>query len=421
MPEKVVLAYSGGLDTSIIIPWLKENYDCEVIAMVADVGQGDDLDAVVEKAYKTGASKVVVEDLREEFLTAYVFPALKAGAVYEHKYLLGTSMARPVIAKHQVEVALREGAAAVAHGCTGKGNDQVRFELTYQALAPELRVIAPWREWTLKSREDCLDYAEAHGIPVAASREKIHSRDRNLWHISHEGGELEDAANAPFPSTWQISQSPQDAPDREEQVQIEFDKGVPVGVNGMRLDPVSLVELLNEIGGRNAIGRVDIVENRFVGIKSRGCYETPGGTLLIAAHRELEALCCERDVMHFKQHIALKYAELVYYGLWFTPLREALDAFVESTQKEVTGTVTLALYKGNVSVVSRKSENSLYRTDLSSFTMGESYDQKDAAGFIRILGLPSRSRAQIQKPKHLTADMAEKEESSQTKPEEVAR
>ena len=393
MAEKVVLAYSGGLDTSIIIPWLKENYSYDVIAMVADVGQGDDLDAVIEKAYKTGASKVVVEDLREEFLTQFVFPALKAGAVYEHKYLLGTSLARPVIAKHQVEVAQREGATAVAHGCTGKGNDQVRFELTYQALAPELKIIAPWREWQLKSREDCLDYAQAHDIPVAASREKIHSRDRNLWHISHEGGELEDAANAPFASTWQITKSPQDAPDREEQVQIDFEKGIPTGVNGMRIGPVSLLELLNEIGGRNAIGRVDIVENRFVGIKSRGCYETPGGTLLIAAHRELEALCCERDVMHFKQHIALKYAELVYYGLWFTPLREALDAFVESTQKEVTGTVTLLLYKGNVAVVSRESEHSLYRTDLSSFTMGDSYDQKDAAGFIRILGLPSRSRA----------------------------
>jgi argininosuccinate synthase len=421
MPEKVVLAYSGGLDTSIIIPWLKENYDCEVIAMVADVGQGDDIEAVVEKAYKTGASKVIVEDLREEFLSGYVFPSLKAGAVYEHKYLLGTSMARPVIAKRQVEVALREGATAVAHGCTGKGNDQVRFELTYQALAPELKVIAPWREWTLKSREDCLDYAEAHGIPVAASRQKIHSRDRNLWHISHEGGELEDAGNAPFESTWQISKSPQQAPDREEQAQIEFEKGVPVGVNGMRLDPVSLLELLNEIGGRNAVGRVDIVENRFVGIKSRGCYETPGGTLLIAAHRELEALCCERDVMHFKQHIGLKYAELVYYGLWFTPLREALDAFVDTTQKEVTGTVTLSLYKGNVSVVSRKSEHSLYRTDLSSFTMGESYDQKDAAGFIRILGLPSRSRAQIHRPKSLTAENAEETGSSQRKPEEVVR
>jgi len=393
MPEKIVLAYSGGLDTSIIIPWLKENYSYDVIAMVADVGQGEDLQAVVEKAYATGASKVVVEDLREEFLTGYVFPALKAGAVYEHKYLLGTSLARPVIAKHQVEVALREGATAVAHGCTGKGNDQVRFELTYQALGPELKIIAPWREWSLKSREDCIDYAEQHGIPVAASREKIHSRDRNLWHISHEGGELEDAGNAPLPTTWQITRSPQEAPDKEEKVSIGFERGIPVAVNGIKLDPVALVELLNEIGARNAIGRIDLVENRFVGIKSRGCYETPGGTLLIAAHRELEALCLEREVAHYKQHIGLKYAELVYFGLWFTPLREALDAFVENTQQLMTGNVSLSLYKGNVFIVSRESEHSLYRTDLSSFTMGAEYDQKDAAGFIRILGLPSRSRA----------------------------
>ena len=395
MPNKVVLAYSGGLDTSIIIPWLKENYDYDVIAMVGDVGQGDDIEAVVKKAYDTGANKVVVEDLREEFLTGYVFPALKAGAVYEHKYLLGTSLARPVLAKHQVEVALREGATAVSHGCTGKGNDQVRFELTYQALAPELKVIAPWREWTLKSREDCLDYAEAHGIPVAQSREKIHSRDRNLWHISHEGGELEDAGNAPFPSTWQLTKSPQEAPDREEKLEIGFEHGVPVSVNGQKMDPVLLLELLNEIGGRNAIGRIDLVENRFVGIKSRGCYETPGGTLLLTAHRELEALCLDRELQHFKQHIALKYAELVYFGLWFTPLREALDAFVESTQRNITGSVALSLYKGNIAVASRKSENSLYRTDLSSFTMGDSYDQKDAEGFIRILGLPSRSAAQL--------------------------
>jgi argininosuccinate synthase len=394
MPEKVVLAYSGGLDTSIIIPWLKENYGCEVIAIVGDVGQGDDLDAVVEKAYKTGASKVVVKDLREEFLADYVFPALQAGAVYEHKYLLGTSLARPVIAKHQVEVALQENATTVAHGCTGKGNDQVRFEMAYQALAPELKVIAPWREWNLKSREDCLDYAEHHDIPVAASREKIHSRDRNLWHVSHEGGELEDAANAPLASTWQLTRSPLEAPDREEQVEIGFEKGVPVSVDGMKMGALSLVELLNEIGGRNAIGRVDLVENRFVGIKSRGCYETPGGTLLLTAHRELEALCLDRDLMHFKQQISLKYAELVYFGMWFTPLRESLDAFVSSTQQQVTGTVRLSLYKGNVAVMSRCSEFSQYRTDLSSFTMGDSYNQRDAAGFIRIIGLPSRSRAQ---------------------------
>src|SRR5271166_587550 len=393
MSKKVVLAYSGGLDTSIIIPWLNENYGMDVIAMIADVGQGDDLDAVVTKAYETGAKKALVRDLRDEFVRDYVFPTVKSGAVYENKYLLGTSIARPVIAKVQVEVALAEGAEAVAHGCTGKGNDQVRFEHAYQALAPELKCIAPWREWTLKSREDCLDYAEAHGISVAASREKIHSRDRNLWHISHEGGELEDAGNAPLPTTWVMTKSPQEAPDREEFVEIGFAAGRPISVDGMQLDPVSLVELLNEIGARNAIGRVDLVENRFVGMKSRGCYETPGGTLLIAAHRELEALCLEREVAHFKQHIGLKYAEMVYFGLWFTPLRESLDAFVESTQKDMTGSTTLALYKGNVSVVSRESEHSLYRTDLSSFTMGDSYDQKDAAGFIRILGLPSRSRA----------------------------
>ncbi|HWX55062.1 MAG TPA: argininosuccinate synthase [Verrucomicrobiae bacterium] len=393
MREKVVLAYSGGLDTSIIIPWLKENYDCDVIAMIADVGQGDDVDAVVEKARKTGAVKVIVKDLREEFLADYVFPALRAGAVYEHKYLLGTSLARPVIAKHQVEVALQERATALAHGCTGKGNDQVRFEHAFQALAPELKIIAPWREWTLKSREDCLDYAEQRGISVTASREKIHSRDRNIWHLSHEGGELEDPANAPLESTWQMTHSPQAAPDREETVTIGFAAGTPVSVNGQKLPAVALVELLNEIGGRNAIGRVDLVENRFVGIKSRGCYETPGGTLLLTAHRELEALCLEREVAHFKQQLALKYAELVYFGLWFTPLREALDAFVAQTQQEITGTVTLKVYKGNVTVASRESEYSLYRTDLSSFTMGESYDQKDAAGFIRILGLPARSRA----------------------------
>ena len=395
MREKVVLAYSGGLDTSIIIPWLKENYDCDVIAFVGDVGQGDDIEAVVNKAYKTGASKVVVEDLREEFLNDYVFPAIRTGAVYEHKYLLGTSLARPVIAKYQVQCAKNEGATALAHGCTGKGNDQVRFELTYQALTPELKVIAPWREWKLKSREDCLDYAEAHDIPVEASRQKIHSRDRNLLHISHEGGELEDPNNAPFVSNWTWTRSTQEAPDESETVEIGFDQGVPTSINGMKLPPVALIELLNEIGARNAIGRVDLVENRFVGIKSRGCYETPGGSLLLSAHRELEALCLDRDLLHYKQHVALKYAEMVYFGLWFTPLREALDAFVASTQRDVSGSVTLSLYKGNIDVAGRKSDNSLYRTDIASFTMGESYDQKDAAGFIRILGLPSRSRALV--------------------------
>jgi argininosuccinate synthase len=395
MREKVVLAYSGGLDTSIIIPWLKENYECDVIAYVADVGQGDDMDAVVEKAYATGASKVIVDDLRQEFLTDYVFPAIQAGAVYEHKYLLGTSLARPIIAKYQVAAALREGASAVSHGCTGKGNDQVRFEHAYQALAPELKVIVPWREWALQSREDCLDYAEAHGIPVAASREKIHSRDRNLLHVSHEGGELEDPNNAPLPTTWTWTKSPRDAPDAVETVTIEFKQGVPIAVNGVRLDPVAVVTLLNEIGARNAIGRVDLVENRFVGMKSRGCYETPGGTLLLTAHRELEALCLDRDLMHFKQHIGLKYAEIVYFGLWFTPLRESLQAFVSRSQADVNGTVTLALYKGNIDIAGRKSESSLHRPDIASFTMGAGYNQKDAEGFIRILGLPARSRALV--------------------------
>jgi argininosuccinate synthase len=395
MREKVVLAYSGGLDTSIIIPWLKDHYNCEVIAFVADVGQGDDMDAVVAKAKKTGADKVIVKDLRQEFLEEYVFPAVRTGAVYEHKYLLGTSLARPIIAKHQVEVALAEGATALAHGCTGKGNDQVRFEHAFMALAPHLKIIAPWREWDLKSREDCLDYAESKGIPLAQSREKIHSRDRNLLHISHEGGELEDPNTAPLPTTWVWTKSPQEAPDRPEEIRIDFEKGVPVGLNGQKLDPVQLVELLNEIGARNAIGRIDLVENRFVGMKSRGAYETPGGTLLLAAHRELEALCLDRDLAHFKQHIALKYAELVYFGLWFTPLRESLDAFVESTQVNMTGSVTLSVYKGNIDVVGRKSEYSLFRQDIASFTMGASYDQKDAAGFIKILALPARSRAKV--------------------------
>jgi len=396
MAKKIVLAYSGGLDTSIIIPWINENYGMDVIAMIADVGQGDDLDAVVAKAYDTGAKKAVVLDLREEFLREYVFPTVKAGAIYEHKYLLGTSIARPVIAKHQVLTALAEGADAVAHGCTGKGNDQVRFEHAYQALAPELSVIAPWREWELKSREDCLDYAEAHGIPLAQSREKIHSRDRNIWHISHEGGELEDAGNAPLESTWVWTRSPKDAPDKEESVEIGFDRGAPVAVNGQSLDPVQLVELLNEIAARNAVGRIDIVENRFVGMKSRGIYETPAGTLITTAHRELESLTLEREVAHFKQQIALKYAELVYFGLWFTPLREALDGFVAKTQENVTGSVELSLYKGNVNVAGRASEYSLYSNELSSFTMGESYDQKDAKGFIRILGLPARTQAYLQ-------------------------
>jgi argininosuccinate synthase len=384
MRDKVVLAYSGGLDTSIIIPWLKENYECDVVAFVGDVGQGEDMDAVADKAYATGASKVVIEDLREEFLADYVFPAIRAGAVYEHKYLLGTALARPGIAQRQAELAL---------GCTGKGNDQVRFELTFRAIAPELKIIAPWREWALVSREDCLAYAESRGIPVAQSREKIHSRDRNLLHVSHEGGELEDPNHAPLESTWQWTCSPREAPDRTEEVEIGFEEGIPISANGVRLGPVVLMELLNEIGARNAVGRVDMVENRFVGIKSRGCYETPGGTLLLAAYRELEALCLDRDLAHYKQQLALKYAELVYYGQWFTPLRESIDAFVETSRRAITGSVTLSLYKGNVAVAGRRSPNSMYRTDVASFTMSEAYDQKDAAGFIRIVGLQTRARA----------------------------
>lgn len=395
MAEKVVLAYSGGLDTSIIIPWLNENYGYDVIAFIADVGQGEDMDAVVKKAYATGAKKAIVKDLREEFVTDYVWPTVKAGAVYEHKYLLGTSIARPVIAKHQVEVALAEGATALAHGCTGKGNDQVRFEHAFQALAPDLRVIAPWREWDLKSREDCIDYAEAHGVQVEASRTKIYSRDKNLWHISHEGGELEDPMQAPLPTTWTMTKSPQDAPDRDEFVEIGFEAGAPVSIDGQKLTPVQIVELLNEIGARNGVGRIDLVENRHVGMKSRGAYETPGGTLIVAALRELEALVLDREVAHYKEVLSHKYAELVYYGLWFTPLRESLDGFVNESTKNLTGSVKLSLYKGNVSVVSRKSPFSLYSTDLSSFTMGETYDQKDAEGFIKILGLPARTRARM--------------------------
>ncbi len=394
MREKVVLAYSGGLDTSIIIPWLKENYDCDVIAVIGDVGQGDDTGAVATKAMRTGASKAVVADLRAAFVTECIWPTLRAGAVYEGKYLLGTSMARPIIAQRQVKVALEEGAQYLAHGCTGKGNDQVRFEHAYQSLAPHLKVIAPWREWSINSREDAIDYAEAHGISVEASRTKIYSRDRNLWHLSHEGGELEDA-NCPAPADlWQLTRSPKDAPDAEEEVQIAFERGTPVAVNGERLDPVSLMDSLNEIGGRNAIGRLDLVENRFVGIKSRGCYETPGGALLVAAHQELESMTLDRELQHFKQQIALKYAELVYYGLWFTPLREALDAFVSASQATVTGTVTLRLYKGNLSIAGRTSPYSLYQTGLAAFSM-DGYNPKDAEGFIRILGLPARVQAPL--------------------------
>src|SRR5246127_2116995 len=359
MSKKVVLAYSGGLDTSIIIPWLKENYDYDVIAMVGDVGQGDDIEAVVQKAYNTGASKVIVEDLREEFLTGYVFPALKAGAVYEHKYLLGTSLARPVIAKHQVEVALRENAEAVAHGCTGKGNDQVRFELAYKAIAPKVKIIAPWREWKINSREDAIAYAQAHKIPVEQTKANIYSRDRNIWHLSHEGGVLEDPANEPDEAMWQWIASPEKAPNKPATVEIGFDAGTPVSVNGKKRSAMALLNELNEIAAEHGVGRIDLVENRLVGIKSRGAYETPGGTLLVAAHRELEALCLDRETSHYSEMLSLRYAELVYYGLWFTPQREALDAYFRAAQKRVTGTVGLKLYKGNVTITKRASCYSL--------------------------------------------------------------
>jgi argininosuccinate synthase len=395
--KRVVLAYSGGLDTSIIIPWLRENYGCEVIAMVGNVGQGDDYTAVRRKALASGASKVFVEDLREEFVTGYLWKAVKAGTIYEGKYLLGTSLARPVIAKAQVKVALATGADALAHGCTGKGNDQVRFELTFKALAPDLQVIAPWREWSIKSREDALQYAETHGIPVPVTKKDLYSRDQNLWHLSHEGGPLETKLGEPPEDAWKLTSSPQRAPKAEGTVVIGFEKGVPVSVNGKHLGPVKLIETLNEIGGRFGVGRTDLVENRLVGMKSHGAYETPAGTLIYAAHHELEALCLDRETFHYKQHVALRYAELVYYGQWFTPLREALDGFVDSTQKNVTGKVMLGLYRGSIRVLDRVSPNSLYDTSIGSFVMGADYDQKDAEGFINILGLPLRIEAALRK------------------------
>jgi argininosuccinate synthase len=387
VPNKVVLAYSGGLDTSIIIPWLKENYFCEVIAMIGDVGQQEDLEAARRKALATGASAVHVEDLREEFVTGYVWPTLHAGAVYEHQYLLGTSMARPVLAKRQVELALELGADAVAHGCTGKGNDQVRFELAYKALAPGLKIIAPWREWPIQSREDAIAYAHAHGVPVEQTTANIYSRDRNLWHLSHEGGRLENPANAPAEDMWQWVVSPAEAPDEPAEIEIGFEAGVPVSVNGQESTGVELIEKLNALAAAHGVGRIDIVENRLIGIKSRGAYETPGGTLLVAAHRELEALCLDRETAHFQQPLSQRYAELVYNGLWFTALREALDAFFASAQRGVTGTVGLRLYKGNVTVTRRCSPNSLYRTDLASFNMAR-YNPKDAEGFINLFALP---------------------------------
>ena len=397
--KKVALAYSGGLDTSIIIPWLKEHYGCEIVAVCGDIGQGgEELDGLKEKALKTGASEVYVEDMREEFVKDYLWKLVRSGGVYEHKYLLGTSIARPLLAKRQAEVALKTGCDALAHGCTGKGNDQVRFELTYKAIAPHLNVIAPWREWDIVSREDAIEYAKTHNVPIAQSTTKIYSRDRNIWHISHEGGELEDPANAAPDGIWMLSKSPAEAPDKPVDVTVGFEAGIPVSVNGNKnLSGVALLEQLNELGGEHGIGRVDLVENRFVGMKSRGCYETPGGTILMAAARELEALALDRVTTHYKQKLALDYAEMVYNGLWFTPLRESLDAFFAKVSEPVTGEVTMRLYKGNLEPVSRKSAQSLYNLDIASFTMGESYDQKDALGFINLIGLPIKVEALLKK------------------------
>jgi argininosuccinate synthase len=397
-PKKVALAYSGGLDTSVIIPWLKENYGCEVVAVCGDIGQGgDELEGLREKALKTGASEVHVEDMREEFVSEYLWRLVRSGGVYEDKYLLGTSIARPLLAKRQVEVALKTGCDGLAHGCTGKGNDQVRFELTYKALAPHLAVIAPWREWDIVSREDAIEYAKQHNVPIAQSTTKIYSRDRNIWHISHEGGELEDPKNAAPDGIWMLTKSPKDAPNTPSEVNIGFRHGVPVSLNGQhKLTAVGLLEQLNEIGGEHGIGRIDLVENRFVGMKSRGCYETPGGALIYAAHRELEALALDGATLHYKQKLALDYAGLVYAGLWFTPLREALDAFFNKVSEPVTGEVTLRLYKGNIEPVSRTSPNSLYSLNIASFTMGAEYDQKDALGFINLIGLPIKVRALLE-------------------------
>jgi argininosuccinate synthase len=391
--KKVVLAYSGGLDTSIIIPWLKENYGAEVIAFAANVGQGSELKGLEEKAIKTGASKCIVEDLREEFVSEFVFPTLRAGAIYERKYLLGTSFARPLIARRQVEIAEQEGADAVSHGCTGKGNDQVRFELTYKALNPKLRIIAPWREWDIKSREDEIDYAQDRKVPITATKEKIYSEDGNLWHLSHEGGVLENPWAEPEESMYSLTVSPEKAPDTPQYVEIEFENGNPTAVDGKNLGPVELIEVLNKIGGAHGIGRVDLVENRLVGMKSRGVYETPGGTLLLTAHRELESLTLDKSTLHYKDILAGKYAELVYNGQWFIPLRYAMDAFIDAIQTRVTGAVRLKLYKGNVIIAGRKSQFSLYREDLATFAEDSVYNQKDAEGFINLFGLPNKVEA----------------------------
>lgn len=395
--KKIVLAYSGGLDTSIIIPWLKENYEgCEIIAVSGDVGQGTELDGLEEKAIKTGASKLYIEDLKKEFIEDYIYPTMQAGAVYEGEYLLGTSFARPVIAKRIVEIAKAEGADAICHGCTGKGNDQVRFELTVKALAPELEIIAPWRIWDIKSREEEIDYAEAHNIPLKINRETNYSKDKNLWHLSHEGLDLEDPANEPQynkPGFLELGVSPEQAPDVPTYVTIDFEAGVPVAIDGEKLGAVELVDKLNKLGGENGIGLVDIVENRLVGMKSRGVYETPGGTILYRAHRVLETLTLDRDTMHYKDIVAGRYAELVYNGQWFTPLREALDAFVKSTQQTVTGSVKLKLYKGNIINAGTTSPYTLYSEEIATFSEDHVYDQKDATGFINLFGLPCKVKA----------------------------
>ncbi len=395
--NKVVLAYSGGLDTSIIVPWLKQNYgNPDIICYCANIGQDDELSGLEEKAIATGASKCYVEDLREEFVRDFLFPLLQSGAVYERTYLLGTSVARPLIARRQAEIALQEGADALAHGCTGKGNDQVRFELTYMAFAPHLRVIAPWREWNIRSREDALDYAAEYNVPVTATLKSIYSRDRNIWHMSHEGGILEDPWQEPEEAMYTLTTAPEAAPSEPEYVTVGFEQGVPVSVNGERLGPVDLLLTLNDIGARHGVGRIDLVENRLVGMKSHGVYETPGGTILRTAHQGLEQLALDRDTLHYKDVIAHRYAELVYYGQWYTPLREALDAFVRVTQRNVTGEARLKLYKGNATLVGRRAAKSLYNPDIASFTMSDSYNQKDAEGFIKIFGLPVKVQALLE-------------------------
>lgn len=391
--EKVVLAYSGGLDTSIIIPWLKENYDYEVIAVAVDVGQGEELEPLREKAIKTGASKIYIEDLKKEFVEDFIFPTLKAGAIYEGKYLLGTSMARPLIAKRLVEIAEAEGAQAIAHGATGKGNDQVRFELTIKALNPHIKIIAPWRIWDIKSRDEEIEYAQKRGIPVPVTKEHPYSMDRNLWHLSHEGSDLEDPWNEPKDDVYLIITPPNKAPDKPTYVEIGFEQGIPKTINGQAYDSVELIEELNRLGAQNGVGITDMVENRLVGMKSRGIYETPGGTILYLAHRELESLTLDRQTAHYKEMIATKFAELVYDGCWYTPLREALSAFVDSTQQTVAGTVRMKLYKGNCSPAGVKSDYSLYDVDLATFGEEDVYNQKDAEGFINLFGLPLKVRA----------------------------